>query len=249
MASNWSRSGSDRQWERYGEQDPYFGVYTDDRFRKGSLTDETRAQFFDSGRAHVEHVLEVARRHVAPGFAPGKILDFGCGVGRTLIPFARLATRATGVDVSAGMLEEARRNCAAAGLDNVDCVESDDALTRVGHGFDLVHSFIVFQHIPVRRGERLFSGLVARLAPGGVGALHVTYGRPLVSRVRRRLGHLRRDLVERVSGVEGPPRMEMNSYRLDVLLRVLQSAGVEELHAEFSNHGGELGVMFYFRRA
>ena len=44
------------------------------------------------------------------------------------------------------------------------------------------------------------------------------------------------------------PEMQMNSYSLNELLFMVQSAGARELHATFTDHGGELGVFLYFRR-
>jgi hypothetical protein len=50
------------------------------------------------------------------------------------------------------MLTEARGNCANAGVSKVDFVMSDDALTAHTDPFDLIHSYIVLQHIPVECG-------------------------------------------------------------------------------------------------
>ena len=40
---------TDRAWNEWGEKDPYFGVLTDDKFRRRNLTDEAKA--FVTGRA------------------------------------------------------------------------------------------------------------------------------------------------------------------------------------------------------
>jgi ubiquinone/menaquinone biosynthesis C-methylase UbiE len=50
------------------------------------------------------------RRHINPEFAPRKILDFGCGVGRSPVAFAAMAEEVVGLDVSPAMLREARAN-------------------------------------------------------------------------------------------------------------------------------------------
>src|SRR4051812_38611679 len=110
---------TDHAWKQWGEKDPYFGVLTADKFRRHNLTAEAKAEFLDSGRGHVEYVLAMLRKHIDPAFAPRRVLDFGCGVGRLVIPFAREADEVVGVDVSEGMLAEARRNCDDAGARNV----------------------------------------------------------------------------------------------------------------------------------
>ncbi len=36
---------ADQEWERFGTTDPYFGVYTQERFRGNSLSQETSDEF------------------------------------------------------------------------------------------------------------------------------------------------------------------------------------------------------------
>jgi hypothetical protein len=57
-----------------------------------------------------------------------------------LIPLAERCREVTGVDVSPAMLEEARRNCEAAGVSQVRLIRSDDNLSAIGEEFDFVHS-------------------------------------------------------------------------------------------------------------
>jgi cyclopropane fatty-acyl-phospholipid synthase-like methyltransferase len=66
-------------------------------------------------------VVEVLR--LAAG---DRVLDVGCGVGRHALELARRGLRVTGIDISAGMLREARRAAAAAGLE-VEWVQADAA--------------------------------------------------------------------------------------------------------------------------
>ena len=58
---------------------------------------------------------------IVPGMA---ILDVGCGTVRHAIELAQRGFRVTGVDVSKGMLNEARQNAAQKGVD-VEWIESD----------------------------------------------------------------------------------------------------------------------------
>ena len=74
------------------------------------------------------------------------------------------AERVVGVDVSPSMLAEARRNCDARGARNVELLAAD-RLGTLAPEFDLVHSFIVLQHIPPRhRRADLRDAGVARRA-------------------------------------------------------------------------------------
>ena len=257
---------TDIEWEKWGASDPYFGVITLPKFRSANLTEDNKREFFDSGRHHVEVILETCRRYFAPSFALRRVLDFGCGVGRLIIPFADLAEWVVGVDVSPSMLIEARKNCIDHGLRHVDFVVSDDSLSSLDEPFDLVHSSIVFQHIDVLRGRRLFSRLVELIKPGGLGVIHVTYGKAYYANSfgvppglpmaaiptarPKKFAWLRRHRREDAAAPKetGDPEMQMNAYNLSELGFILQRAGVPRFFAEFTDHGGELGVILYFQR-
>ncbi|MGY4830594.1 methyltransferase domain-containing protein [Sphaerotilaceae bacterium SBD11-9] len=167
---------TDIAWELWGARDPYFGVLTDPKFRRGELTPQAKEEFFHSGRAQVQHVLQACRTHLDPAFDPQRVLDFGCGVGRVLIPFAEISKEALGLDISPSMLAEAGANCRDRGVTNALLALSDDTLSAAPGQFDLVHSCIVLQHIEVTRGRTLFAHLVEKVRPGGCGAIQVTFG-------------------------------------------------------------------------
>ena len=101
---------SDKEWEKLGRSDPYYGVLSCEKFRKQGLEATSLAEFFDSGHDHINRVLEISRHYFDAGFAPSRALDVGCGVGRCTIPLARLCRSVTGVDVSESMLEESANN-------------------------------------------------------------------------------------------------------------------------------------------
>ena len=56
-------------------------------------------------------------------------------------------------------------------------MESDDDLSKVTGTFDLIHSFIVLQHIATSRGEKIFRRMLSLLNEGGIGFLHFTYAK------------------------------------------------------------------------
>jgi 2-polyprenyl-3-methyl-5-hydroxy-6-metoxy-1,4-benzoquinol methylase len=67
---------------------------------------------------------------------PGcRILDVGCGVGRHAIPLASRGYHVTGIDISEGMLAEARKRAAQAALD-VEWVHADASRFSVERRFD-----------------------------------------------------------------------------------------------------------------
>jgi ubiquinone/menaquinone biosynthesis C-methylase UbiE len=121
-----------------------------------------------------------------------RVLDAGTGTGFAAIAAASQATRVVGVDVSAAMLEQARRSLDTLGLGNVELVQADaTALPQYVDGaFDAVIGATVLLYMPVDRALREWHRL---LRPGGMVGLSVMRaGSPRASQIfrscARRLG-------------------------------------------------------------
>jgi len=247
-------NNSDRDWELFAKTDPYFAVLTAPEYH-GRLSSTARAKFFESGEKHIDTMLSIIRERLDPSFAPARAIDFGCGVGRLLIPLAARCTEVTGVDVSPSMLAEARRNCDAVGAKNVRLLQGDDDLSTVTGSFDFVHSYIVLQHIPVERGERLVAKLASILAPGGVGMFHVTYESGLTAgsrflywaRVSVPGANWALNLVR--GRAMSAPLMQLNEYSITRLLDLVCKEGCREVHVRFSDHGGARGALLFARKS
>jgi len=248
---------TDEAWEYYGRTDPYYGVLTNEAFSRENFDAEARAKFFKSGEQYIGLVLDTIREHLVADFEPKAALDFGCGVGRLSLPFARLCERVVGVDISESMLSEARRNARSAGCENIEFVRSDDELSQVSGSFDLVNSFITFQHIPWRRGRLILRQILGHLADGGVGVLQVVYAhasatppwRISLTRAYERVPALYA-ARNKAKGDQLRPPMQMNVYPLNDVLRTLQEADCHQVHVRFTeaNHYGfpVYGAVLYF---
>ena len=81
---------SDSEWEKWGKKDPYFGVITSPKYRNSTITEADKSDFFESGSTHVNEVMTYISRHIKQDFKPSWVFDFGCGVGRLVVPFARI---------------------------------------------------------------------------------------------------------------------------------------------------------------
>ena len=92
------------EWELFFDQ--HAPHYMDNNFTKNTLEE---VQFI------IEELKLPAGSH---------ILDVGCGTGRHSIELARRGYKMTGVDISTGMLNEARRGAAKAGV-KIDLIHAD----------------------------------------------------------------------------------------------------------------------------
>jgi len=248
------RDNSDVTWERFGKENAYYGVLGHEKYRRDRLDEKAKLEFFETGYDHVNHVLDVATRHYGQLDDRKTALDFGCGVARLVIPFAQRFVHVTGVDVSLSMLNEARANCAAQGIENVTFVESDDELSRVPGQYDFVHSYIVLQHIPVRRGEKIIERLLERLKPGGTVALHMPFMRK-ASVLRKSINLARKyftPLSMLVNVVQGEkwdePFMQMNSYDVNQIFRILLAHEMRDVFIELIDTGGYMPASCFAKK-
>ena len=119
-----------------------------------------RALLWDLERRALDGVLA---RHL--GSSEVDLLDFACGTGRILSHLAPRVRSATGVDVSASMLAEARLNVPGATLHLAD-LTVDDRLGDATYG--LVTAFRFFPNAEPALRAAGMAALVHHLAPGGV---------------------------------------------------------------------------------
>jgi 2-polyprenyl-3-methyl-5-hydroxy-6-metoxy-1,4-benzoquinol methylase len=137
---------------------------TGERDHRGRVVEE----LFERGEAYLDRIERRFAELGTPVDHAGAALDFGCGVGRVLVPMAGRYAHAVGVDVAATMLDEARRHLGdrPAELRAYDGVDVDGCLGELR--FDLVHTTRTVQHIPPADGMQILRRLLDRLNPGGV---------------------------------------------------------------------------------
>jgi 2-polyprenyl-3-methyl-5-hydroxy-6-metoxy-1,4-benzoquinol methylase len=93
--NNMFHNDTDKEWEKFGKNDPYYGVLTKDEFRSKNLTEELKKEFFATGSSYINDLLDKIKRHIDKDFQIRKALDFGCGVGRLVIPLAEISQEVT----------------------------------------------------------------------------------------------------------------------------------------------------------
>jgi SAM-dependent methyltransferase len=247
---------TDKDWNWIAAVAPYWGVLSDDRFRGIDIAAEHHGSFFDSGRRFVADTMGFIHRHIEADFRPDRSLDFGCGVGRLLLPLAALSRQAVGVDIAPQMLDLAAQHARAAKLDNVTLVQGDDELSAVEGPFNFVNSYIVLQHIPPARGYVIIDRLIDLLGFGGVFSLQLTYaksGKFLAGETQHVSAYRRAgDIIESLSPPVGAPpqgTITMFDYDLNrVMIRLAAIAG-QPLLALPTDHDGHFGVHLIGRKA
>ena len=187
------------------------------------MDDSARRSFFEWGETEIAARFAFINRIYGetPG---GTAVDFGCGVGRLMIPLSRRFERVVGVDVSPAMIAEAQKNCQAFGVREPIFFRTPDEIEP--NSVDFVHSSIVFQHIRPSQGLRIMEELLGKLRDKGVAALHVLSFRKLsamkelVYQIKSHVpgGLLAFNLMQGKKLSE--PHMEMNNYPLDQVLAI-----------------------------
>ena len=236
---------TDQDWDRIGRSHPYHGVLSNPQFLNPGPED--LKEFFASGEHDVRHVVAMLTDAFGP-FDPKSALDFGCGVGRLLIPLARQCGTALGVDISEPMLELARRHCQEAGV-NFELSKT----IPTDRQFDLVNTIIVMQHIPPARGYGIVRQLWNCVAPGGCLSMHIT-----VYKDARHTGELTRDLntfsydgataYNFTDTTEAPGSMSMYDYNLSHVFAQMSLKPGARVFLDKTDHGGCHGFFICSRK-
>ncbi len=248
------KSSSKENWKSYGQNDPYFGVLSDEKFRKGNLQEDSLMEFFQSG----EEFIEATESRLASVFGESleekRILDFGCGVGRLTIPFARKTNKQViGLDVSEGMINEAEVNRSRLALEKLSFVHFHGSQMPAFEKFDFINSYIVFQHIEPKIGYSLLEQLCEKVKLGGIVQFQLTYGHSLPTlkywnffmRTNSSLYNFFYTFLKR-RRLKAEPVMQMNHYRPEKLIKLF-SEYTNRIHLEPTNHGGHLGAIYFFK--
>lgn len=239
------------RWEYFAANNPYHTVVTLEKYKTENLAESLRDEFFSDGALYLEKVWQEIEVNFGQ-FSPSRVLDFGCGVGRVVIPFTTRTTTVTGVDISENMLEEAKHNCQIRNIENVNFFQTDEFFRNDNLKFDLIHSAMVFQHIKPVLGMQMLKTLIERLENHGIAVLHFTYLHtkgwlkslqlsayrdiPFLYKIK---GILQRRNIE--------PFYPIYTYNLNAIMAVLQENDCHRCMVRFSQHGFN-GVLLFFQK-
>lgn len=119
----------------------------------------------DMGRSVCNYI-----RRMMPGFTPRRILDMGCTVGHSTVPYKEYFPDAEiwGIDVGAPVVRYAHARSQAMGHDiNFAQMSAEQTTFEAGY-FDLVVSHILLHETSGKAMPRIFKEAFRVLAPGGV---------------------------------------------------------------------------------
>ena len=247
--------GAIQNWKKFGKQDPYYGVLTDEKYRAKNITEKELKEFFRSGELYVQESKKRIELLFDQSLEESSILDFGCGVGRLAIPFAGLSHKnVMGLDVSPEVIAKANIHKLEMGINNLDLKVFNGVALPTLPTFDFINSYIVFQHIEPSLGYPLLRQLLENLKPEGILQVQITYGHSLPHlkywnfMLRGKVplyNYVHSFLKTGRLGAEAV--MQMNHYSPGKLFALFSEFSTQ-VHVEFTNHGGHLGAFYLLKK-
>jgi len=170
------------------ELDPLWAILSDPEKKFGRWDPQ---EFFLDGEREAKRVARMCEAN-GVNVSYGKMLDFGCGVGRMTRAFSQYFRSCVGIDVSEKMVELARKY--NANRPHCEFVASaSETMPFEDATFDFVFSVLVLQHLPKKSMILGYISEFIRVAKnGGVMVFQLTNEVPLRQRIqgRRRLWSL-----------------------------------------------------------
>jgi len=112
----------------------------------------------DMGRAYHQHISDALLASLPPGTS---LLDLGCGTGLFMRKYGETGGNAVGLDISRGMIENARARCNGFEF----CMGTAEELPFRDHSFDAISCLLAFSYLPCP--DRMLSEVIRILRPGG----------------------------------------------------------------------------------
>ena len=228
---------TNEEWKYWGATDPFYGVLTDPRKRKGAAAPWEEDEFFKVGE---EHWASLWPQWKSYGVTTESCLEIGCGVGRMTRFLATVFDRVHAVDVSDGMIQAAKARSPA----NVDYYLTDGLHIPLPDGsVSAAFSMHVLQHLNSTETQvEYFRGIYSALEPGGNLLVHIpVYKFPfsgvkvrklyaLVRLKNRILNQLRRMLLRAGMKVDV---MELTEMLVEDVFTRLSGIGFQRIEIRF----------------
>lgn len=217
-------------WRNLARRDPYFAVLTQDEWRNREPDDPSLEQFFETGRVQIVQLLDTLACN-GIDVALHSALEFGCGVGRLLVPLAERFQSVVGLDVSSVMLAESKSQLLRRGLTNFELIQTNGEVPSLPTKFDFIVTYAVLQHLPHSQALQTIDAILRMLRPSGVVVIHFLSGRRVSLTVR---------IVDKIQAIAPPilwirnylaqapirqPPIETNVLNVNAVLSILRDRG------------------------
>ena len=221
------------EWRHWGREDPLYGVATWSGKARGGDAPWTDEQFYKVG---AQDWADFSAHWRSYGMPRGACVEIGCGAGRITSQLANDFDRVVAVDVSADMIEYAKRhvpsNVEFSVVDGIDLPVTDASI-------DGAFSVLVLQHFDrVEEVEASLREVWRVLVPGGTMMIQLPIyswpgsfvGFKVLYGLRRAAASLRAAVRRRLlEAGRGRPFFRYLRVDLDRLQKFLQSTGFENV--------------------
>jgi len=241
---------TDQEWNLWGIKDPYFGVLSDKKYHINSI-DLHKEEFYRSGEFDIDRFLTKYNQFFG-NITYKSSLDFGSGVGRLSFAMAKKFESVTGLDISTGMIEEAKKNAGNLKINNVTFKLPSEENSEIQ--YDFINSYIVLQHIPKKIGLDIIDTLAKKVKPHGGIMIHVSIKRShnsIQALIYWCIHNLPifNSLVNMIKGRSiHAPRMQMNNYDLSEIIKIFNINNMKDIVLNYEKHGNVDTVLIYSKK-
>ncbi len=134
-------------WARVGKAEPYWSMGAGEKFLVSQWSDN-QGEFYRSGNDDRDLVVALLRRVGRSPKDVKRVIEYGCGVGRSTIPLARTFASVAGIDISSSHLDLAMRYASAERMGNIEFLLTTPDDLMPTKEYDLWFSRAVLPHNP-----------------------------------------------------------------------------------------------------
>lgn len=161
-------------WNRVGNEDPFWGVLTQDQYRDDTITDHDITVFYESGQLYCSKLESIAHAYNVD-LLDCNVIDFGSGVGRVGSHMISKCDTLYCIDISKSYLSRCGEKFGKLAKSNYRLIEYDQFYTYDFENVGMIYSFITLQHNHPDVIIEIIDRMCDILKSGGIGVIDVPY--------------------------------------------------------------------------